>query len=464
LLGSPIVPTPNCATTINFNESSNLPSVISRAHYYSTRYSADILFTGFPVNISVEGDDGFRLWVDETLVIDNYNIQNANTSLRSVTDTWDAGSHRVAVEYFERTGTVSLAVHILDTRDGSELPHTGAGSPGPTHGPAPTAPFTPGYASEIWAAAGQGDMSSRLNTPIGQATAMVADASGNFYVADAGRDVVFKILPSGQTTVVAGILDTPGFSGDSGPANDAKLNDPRGLAFDASGNLFISDSANHRIRRIAAASSFAGSAISTVAGGSAGYVNDTGQNAKFRFPGALSYWDSKLYVADTDNRRVRAINLSASYGLVSTFAGSGTTIGGADFTNKDQWGFNKISDLVVSDNWIHITDSGNNQVLEMNFTANSNIHIVADASGSSVDGSIGPDAMVNSPMAIVGSSLSNTYFIEGGNASVRVVRIGDETIWTVAQGLQNPVDIVQLGGSYYVLEANFSIRVLNASS
>ncbi len=481
------MPTPNCASTINYNESLNFPSVLTRSHYYSAKYSADILFTGSPVNISVEGDDGFRLWVDDELVINDFTIQQAAGSLKSVTRTWNAGSHRVSVEYFERTAAASLVVHITDTRDGSELPHTGAGSPAPAHGPAPTVPFTPGYSIESWAQSGTGDMTSRLNTGVGSATAMVADASGNFYVADAGRDVVFKIQPSGASTVIAGTLDTPGFSGDFGPAGAAKLNDPSGLAFDSSGNLFISDSSNNRIRMISAGSNFATSTIRTMAGSTIGYANGSGTSAQFSTPTDLSFWNSVLYVADVGNHRIRGIDLGGNYGQVSTFAGSGATGGGADFTNKNQWGFAKISDIYVSNNWIHIADEGNSQVLEVNFTENSNIHIVADSSGSSGDGFIGQDAMVNNPTAIVGSAFDNTYFIEGGNSTMRVVRVGDETIWTAAGGgnnnqvdaqaivngdggpalnatLQKPIDILAVGGSYYVLEANFAIRRLLPTS
>src|SRR5438876_434946 len=89
-----------------------------------------------------------------------------------------------------------------------------------------------------------------LDAPIGSVTAVTADDRGNVYFADITTDRVYKVDAAGKLTKVAG-NSINGFSGDGGPATSAALLDPRGLAFDSSGNLYICDAGNFRIRKVA---------------------------------------------------------------------------------------------------------------------------------------------------------------------------------------------------------------------
>jgi sugar lactone lactonase YvrE len=99
----------------------------------------------------------------------------------------------------------------------------------------------------ITGASGDGGLATaaHLTTPYG----LALDAEGDLYVADLAENVVRKILASGIITIVAG-TGTAGFSGDGGVATKAQLSQPRGLAVDSAGNLFIADSGNHRVRRV----------------------------------------------------------------------------------------------------------------------------------------------------------------------------------------------------------------------
>jgi uncharacterized protein (TIGR03437 family) len=139
--------------------------------------------------------------------------------------------------------------------------------------------------------------------------AMVADLSGNLYIADRGLNQVLEINTGGVVSVVAG-TGLAGFGGDGGPATQAMLSAPQGLAFGGDGTLYISDSGNQRIRAITPDGN-----IETIAGsGLTGFSGDgtTGDFASFQNPGALAV-DSQghLYIADTGNNRVRLLVLQS---------------------------------------------------------------------------------------------------------------------------------------------------------
>ncbi|HEX5431098.1 MAG TPA: hypothetical protein VFW83_03975, partial [Bryobacteraceae bacterium] len=138
---------------------------------------------------------------------------------------------------------------------------------------------------------------------------MAADASGNLYVSDRNLNRIFKITPAGVISPFAG-TGVPGFSGDGGPALDAQLSAPAGLAFDSLGMLYIADSVNNRIRAIGPDGT-----IRTIAGsGLSGFAGDglTSDFASFQNPLDVAV-DSQenVYVADSGNNRVRMLSLKA---------------------------------------------------------------------------------------------------------------------------------------------------------
>jgi len=151
-------------------------------------------------------------------------------------------------------------------------------------------------------------------------SAVVFDAQGNLYFAETGNHVVRKVTPSGTITTVAG-NGVQGFSGDNGPATAAELDSPAGLALDSAGNIFIADSHNHRVREVTVANGV----IVTIAGtGAAGFSGDGGPAtaARLDLPTALALDASgNLYVADSNNHRVRRI--AAATGVITTVAGNG---------------------------------------------------------------------------------------------------------------------------------------------
>jgi len=143
---------------------------------------------------------------------------------------------------------------------------------------------------------------ARLNLPY----ALAIDAAGTVYFADGAEHVVRAISKAGQIRRIAG-TGVAGFAGDNGPATQAQLNRPSGLAVDSAGNIFITDSENQRIRRVSPSG-----VITTIAGrgGPDDFSGDGGPAtaAAFRNPGGLAFDRfGNLFVADTGNHRIRAI-------------------------------------------------------------------------------------------------------------------------------------------------------------
>src|SRR6185369_15774913 len=146
-------------------------------------------------------------------------------------------------------------------------------------------------------------------------TGFVADANGNNYISIAGQNRVYKLNAAGELSVFAG-TDTAGFSGDNAAATDAQLNAPWGLYLDTSGNLYIADAGNSRVRKVDAGTG----AINTIPGnGTAGTDGDggLGTDAQLNTPQAISAdATANLLIADPKGKRIRTI--AGDSGLIAT--------------------------------------------------------------------------------------------------------------------------------------------------
>jgi len=162
---------------------------------------------------------------------------------------------------------------------------------------------------------------SATTTPLLLPSAIVFDAQGNLYIAETAGHVIRKLDTAGNLTIIAG-TGTQGFGGDNGPATAAQLDSPQGLALDASQNLYIADTHNHRIRKL----NLTTGQITTIAGtGTAGFSGDNGPAvaAQLNLPTALALdTNQNLYLADTASHRLRKV--AANTGIITTVAGDGT--------------------------------------------------------------------------------------------------------------------------------------------
>ena len=147
---------------------------------------------------------------------------------------------------------------------------------------------------------------------------VAVDGLGNLYIADRNNQRIRKVDSAGTVTTVAG-NGGRGFAGDGGPASQAQLSEPEGVAVDGAGNLYITDSFNHRIRKVDLTGT-----ISTVAGnGERGFAGDGGPavEAQLSSPQAVAVdGTGNLYIADTFNGRIRRVDLT---GTITTIAGNG---------------------------------------------------------------------------------------------------------------------------------------------
>src|SRR5262249_50292407 len=156
---------------------------------------------------------------------------------------------------------------------------------------------------------------AELAIPVG----VLVDNSGNLYISDQANHRIRRVTPDGNIATVAG--NGQGYSGDAGAATSSHLNDPLGIAIDSSGNIFIADSNNQVVRKFSV-----GGNISTVAGNNAngaGYTGDRGPatSATLNQPSAVAVDPSgNLYIADTGNHCIRKVTGTT----ITTFAGTCT--------------------------------------------------------------------------------------------------------------------------------------------
>jgi sugar lactone lactonase YvrE/DNA-binding CsgD family transcriptional regulator len=195
---------------------------------------------------------------------------------------------------------------------------------------------------------------AELNLPRGAAV----DAQGNVFIAEAGGHRVRRVDAAGTISTYAG-TGTPGSGGDGGPAAAAQLNGPEALALDAAGNLFIADTLNNRIRRVALDGT-----ITTVAGtGTFGFGGDGGlaTRAHLKLPRGLAT-DPRglLYIADSDNNRIRRVDAA---GIITSVAGTGKAGYSGDGESPLQAQLDEPDGVAVdSHGRVYIADSGNQRV------------------------------------------------------------------------------------------------------
>jgi sugar lactone lactonase YvrE len=264
-------------------------------------------------------------------------------------------------------------------------------------------------------------------------SAVAIDASGNLFVVDFGNERVRKITPAGIVTTLAG--STTGFQEGAGTA--ARFSSPSGVAVDASGNVYVVDFGNQRVRKIAS-----DGVVTTLAGsGTSGYQEGGGSTAQFSFErsgvrdvsrsllapirldvrylfyptGVAADAGGNVFVADFGNHRIRKITPA---GVVSTFAGSGTE-GFRDGRGAEAQ-FTAPSGIAVdAAGTLYVADQGNNRIRKIAPNG-----VVTTLAGSGVKGlrdGTGTEARFNAPMGLAVDASGNVFVADANNNRIREI-------------------------------------------
>jgi RHS repeat-associated protein len=252
---------------------------------------------------------------------------------------------------------------------------------------------------------------------------------GSLYICDSHR--IRRVDPNGIITTVAG-TGTNGFSGDGGPAVQAKLYYPEDIAVGADGSLYISDTHNHRVRRVGL-----DGIISTVAGNGIYGFNGDGApaaQASLNSPGGIAFGtDGSLYISDQGNQRVRRVGPD---GIITTVAGKGGTNGfsgdGGPATQAKFYGPDDVA--IGADGSLYINDQFNNRIRRV--SPDGIITTVAGNGSYGVTGDGGPatQAALNYPEGIAVGADGSLYIVSMHN-NHRVRRVGPDGLINRVAGI-----------------------------
>jgi sugar lactone lactonase YvrE len=304
--------------------------------------------------------------------------------------------------------------------------------------PGPQVTFSPGLISTVAGGGTATPSDGAAATSVALSpTFLTLDQAGDLYFADLSTYKIYKIS-QGSITTVAG-NGSAGYSGDNGPATQAQIYPfLSNVAVDAAGNVYIADTQNSVIRKVIAATGV----ITTVAGnGSAGYSGDNGPatQAQLQRPRGVSVDAAgNLYIADTNNQRIRMV--SASTGAITTVVGNATGLGysgdGGPATQAHIGSPRAIA--IDSAGNLYVPDVANCVIRKVN-AATQIITLYAGSyqCGFSGDGGAATSAKLYEPESATLDAAGNLYITDIFNAVIRKVNSATGTITTYA-GIYNP--------------------------
>jgi sugar lactone lactonase YvrE len=263
-----------------------------------------------------------------------------------------------------------------------------------------------------------GDDKPATSAKLSRPSSVAVDESGNLFLADSSNSRIRRVDARGRITTVAG-TGVHGYDGDDKPATSAMLNFPRGVAVDGTGNLYLAEAVNPRVRRVDIAGR-----ITTVAGtGLVGYDGDgiPATSARFYSPFGLALDGAgNLYIADAGGNRIRRVDVS---GQISTVAGTGS--GGYDGDARPATAARLFGPTGVAADGagnIYIADTYNNRIRRVDVTGQ-----ISTIAGTGVPGYDGDDKPATSarlyrPASVAVDESGNLYIADSYNGAIRAVK------------------------------------------
>jgi sugar lactone lactonase YvrE len=296
-----------------------------------------------------------------------------------------------------------------------------------------------GAVSLVAGSAGSGGSTDGTGTGalFSQPGGIVINNSGTLYVADTGNSTIRKIAPGGIVTTFAGSAANKSYQ--DGTGTSAWFHSPVGISLDALGNLFVADSKNDVIRKISAAGTV------TTFSGTAGSVGSTDSPPRFSSPFglAVNFSTSYVYVGDSNNNTIRKIT---AVGVVSTLAGIALTTGSTDGTGGSALFNLPEGEATDTAGNVYIADTASSTIRKM--TPSGTVTTIAGQPGVQglTDGT-GTGALFNQPEALTVDTAGNIYVADTGNGVIRkITPIGIVTTITTSASA-TPVSSSKPAGS-----------------
>ena len=256
---------------------------------------------------------------------------------------------------------------------------------------------------------------------------MAVDGAGNLYIADQYNNRIRRVDSTGTITTIAG-TEERGFGGDGGPATQAPLFLPTGVAVDGEGNLYIADQYNHRIRRVDSTGT-----ITTIAGtGERRFGGDGGPaiRAQLDAPSGVAVDGAgNLYIADASNHRIRKVD---SIGTITTIAGTGEQgFGGNGGSASQAHLFFPTGVAVDGAGNLYIADVGNHRIRKVDSTGTITTFAGTGERGFGGPGGPAVQAQLDAPSGVAVDEAGNLYIADQYNHRIRRVD-STGTITTIA--------------------------------
>ncbi|MES2703072.1 MAG: T9SS type A sorting domain-containing protein [Bacteroidota bacterium] len=262
-----------------------------------------------------------------------------------------------------------------------------------------------------------GDFGAATAAKLSANWGVATDTFGNLYITDPGNQRIRKVDAAGVITTIAG-MGTAGYFGDGGPASLAHFNVPLGIAVDNEGNIFVADAANRVVRKISNTG-----LISTYAGNHTyGFSGDGGPATYAQLSNIFGLAldnTGNLYICDATNERVRKVSPA---GIITTVAGNGSTGSGGDGGPATAAELNRPIGVSVNANGdILIADSRNNRIRKVNSAGIISTVAGTGGAGYSGDGIAATSALLNHPLSVISDTEQNVYIADMRNFRVRKI-------------------------------------------